>query len=225
MTDQRRRPPGRPVADESGEQVSTSERLLIGSAELFREKGYAGTTTRALSALAGIQNGSLYHHVGGKEDLLYRLCIGALEDVSVIFSEIAAEEPDPLRRLERLARRYVEQALEDRDRHATMLSEIRFLSPARRAEVVGLRDANVAIAENAVREAQASGQVRSDIDAKYLTLALFNLLNWTIFWFDPEGELTEAAIAGILWSVFSTGTVSTASDTSVRHGSQGKGSG
>jgi AcrR family transcriptional regulator len=218
MTDQRRRSPGRPAADRPGEMLSTNERLLIGSAELFREKGYAGTTTRALSALAGIQNGSLYHHVGGKEDLLYRLCMGALDDVFTVFSAIAAEEPDPLLRLERLARRYVQQALEDRDRHSTMLSEIRFLSPTRRAEVVARRDANVSIVEGTVREAQEAGQVRSDIDAKYLTLALFNLLNWTIFWFDPDGELSEPAIAEILWSVFSVGVTGVVPDASGRPG-------
>lgn len=219
MSDQLRRSPGRPAAAKQDESLSTSERLLIGSAELFREKGYAGTTTRALSALAGIQNGSLYHHVGGKEDLLYRLCMGSLDDVGVVFSAIAGEDLDPVTRLEKLARGYLEQALNDRDRHATMLSEIRFLSPARRAEVVARRDANVAIVEDSVRQAQEAGQVRSDIDAKYLTLALFNLLNWTIFWYNPDDELSEQAIAEILWSVFSLGV------TGARPDGQGKAKG
>jgi TetR/AcrR family transcriptional regulator, cholesterol catabolism regulator len=225
MTDQRRRSPGRPAASKPDQSLSTSERLLIGSAELFREKGYAGTTTRALSALAGIQNGSLYHHVGGKEDLLYRLCIGSLDDVFAVFSAIAAQEADPLGRLERLARGYVEQALTDRDRHATMLSEIRFLSPARRAEVVARRDANVSIVEVTVRQAQEARQVRSDIDAKYLTLALFNLLNWTIFWYDPDGELSQPAIAEILWSVFSGGVTRVAPDGPARPAKRGEASG
>jgi TetR/AcrR family transcriptional regulator, cholesterol catabolism regulator len=206
MTDDRRRKSDRAAADEQREQVPTSERLLVGSAELFREKGYAGTTTRALSALVGIQNASLYHHVGGKEDLLYRLCVAALDDVAAVFAATTVEEPDPVTRLELLARRYVEQALQDRDRHATMLTEIRSLSAARRAEVIGRRDENVAVVEGTVRLAQEAGQLRTDIDAKYLTLALFNLLNWTIFWFDPAGELGEAEIAEILWSVFSAGT-------------------
>lgn len=219
MTEQQRRSPGRPAAGKQDESLSTSERLLIGSAELFREKGYAGTTTRALSALAGIQNGSLYHHVGGKEDLLYRLCMGSLDDVGAVFSAIEAEDLDPLTRLEKLARRYLEQALNDRDRHATMLSEIRFLSPARQAEVVARRDANVSIVESSVRQAQEAGQVRSDIEAKYLTLALFNLLNWTIFWYNPDDELSEAAIAQILWSVFSGGV------TEPRPGERGEESG
>lgn len=186
--------------------ASTSERLLSGAAGLFREKGYAGTTTRALSALAGIQNGSLYHHVGGKEDLLYQLCIEALIDVASLFTAVNDPRLEPVERIEKIARGYVELALRDRDRHATMLSEIRSLSPERRAEVVRLRDQNVAVVADLIDQAQQREQIRTDIAPKYLTLALFNLLNWTIFWFDPAGELSERQIAGILWSVFSGGT-------------------
>ncbi|HVW45279.1 MAG TPA: TetR/AcrR family transcriptional regulator [Amycolatopsis sp.] len=205
MSDNRRGTPGRPTADERGGQVATAQRLLLGAAGLFREKGYAATTTRELSALAGIQNGSLYHHVGGKEDLLYKLCVAALDDVAAIFTATAAEKMEPARKLEQIARDYVVQALRDRDRHATMLSEIRALSPAHREEVIARRDENVRLVEDIVADAQRVKQIRDDIEPKYLTLALFNLLNWTIFWFDPEAELSEQGIAEILCSVFFDG--------------------
>lgn len=185
---------------------STSERLLSGAAGLFREKGYAATTTRALSALAGIQNGSLYHHVGGKEDLLYQLCVAAVADVASLFTAVNDPRLEPVERIERIARGYVELALHDRDRHATTLTEIRSLSPERRAEVIRLRDLNVAVVADLIDQAQRREQIRADIAPKYLTLALFNLLNWTIFWYDPEGELSERQIAETLWSVFSCGT-------------------
>lgn len=208
-------------APDEGRLVSTRERLLSVAASLFREKGYAGTTTRALSSLAGIQNSSLYHHVGGKEDLLYGLCVGALKDVARLFDTVAAApgNVEPIDRLQGVARGYVELALRDRDRHATMLAEIRSLSRRRRAAVVELRDANVSVVESLIREAQQCGQVRTDIEAKYLTLALFNLLNWTIFWFDSRGELAEDQIAEILWSVFFSGT-GTASSDNERPGTQ-----
>lgn len=195
------------AADDDRETIPTRQRLLTGAAGLFREKGYAGTTTRALSALAGIQNGSLYHHVGGKEDLLYGLCVEALTDVATLFRTHGEGEAEPIARLERVAKEYVDLVLRDRDRHATMLSEIRSLSASRREQVIALRDSNVAFVEDLVAEAQQKGQLRSDIVAKYLTLALFNLLNWTIFWFDPHGELAEEEIAQILWSVFASGAL------------------
>jgi AcrR family transcriptional regulator len=189
--------------------LSTGERLLVGAAELFREKGYAGTTTRELSALVGIQNASLYHHVGGKEDLLYSLCVAALDDVAKVF-DIPDRGEEPAKVLERMARGYLEQALKDRDRHATMLTEIRSLSPDRRAAVVARRDENVARLRSVIVSAQEAGQVRPDIDPKYLTLALFNLLNWSIFWFNPDGELTKEEIGKILWSVYFDGVAAPA---------------
>jgi len=198
------------MADEkiatSRPEPTTGERLLAEAAILFREKGYAGTTTRELSALVGIQNASLYHHVGGKEDLLYKLCIATLDDVAENFAVArGSASTNPGLSLEMLARGYLEQALKDRDRHATMLTEIRSLSPARRAEVVARRDENVAVLHDVMVRAQEAGQIRDDIDAKYLVLALFNILNWSIFWYNPDGDLDPGQIGQILWSIFFEG--------------------
>jgi AcrR family transcriptional regulator len=179
--------------------------VLASAAKLFREKGYAGTSTRELAASAGLQSASLYHHIGTKEDLLYRLSVTTLDEVSELFGTVIADEPDPVAALEKLVRSYVELVLRERDRHAAMLNELRALSAPRRIEVVERRDKNVALVRDVVARAQQTGGVRVDIDPKYATLALFNLLNWTIFWYDPEGELDPAAIGEMLWGVLFRG--------------------
>jgi AcrR family transcriptional regulator len=56
--------------------------LLRTAAALFREKGYAGTSTRELAARLGIQQPSLYAHMDKKEDLLYAVCVDALRRVN-----------------------------------------------------------------------------------------------------------------------------------------------
>lgn len=180
----------------------TQDRLLAGAAELFRRKGYSATTTRELSALLGIQNASLYYHMERKEDLLYEICRTTLDDVSRELRAGLAEATDPLERLRRLMQRYVTSALLERDRHATMLMEIRSLSEERRSHIVDLRDANVKTVRQAIKAAQQAGQIRKDIPAKYLTLAMFNILNWTIFWYRPDGLMTPEQIGDTLCSVF-----------------------
>jgi AcrR family transcriptional regulator len=191
---------------ESGEEnLSTADRLLAGAAELFRRKGYAATTTRQLSALLGIQNASLYYHMEKKEDLLYTLCQTTLQDVSRVLERCLTESSDPLQQLKLIIHNYTTSALHDRDRHATMLVEIRALSEERRRKIVELRDGNVAIVRGVVAAAQKNGQVRRDLDVKYLTLAMFNLLNWSIFWYRPDGELSPDQIADLLCSVFLDG--------------------
>lgn len=177
---------------------------MAGAADLFRRKGYTGTTTRELSALLGMQNGSLYYHMEKKEDLLYRLCLVSLQDVGRDL-EATTSEPDPSERLAKMLRAYVVRALEDRDRHATMLVELRALSTVRRNQIVKMRDKNVAIVRDTFVEAQLKGQVRSDISPKMLTLAMFNLANWSIFWFRPDGDSSAAEIADVLATIFVEG--------------------
>jgi TetR/AcrR family transcriptional regulator, cholesterol catabolism regulator len=184
--------------------ASTADRLLAGAADLFRRKGYAGTTTRELSALLGLQSGSLYYHMEKKEDLLYRLCLVSLQDVARDL-EATASEPDPTERLAKMLRAYVIRALEDRDRHATMLVELRALSTVRRNQIVKMRDKNVAMFFDTFVEAQQMGQVRSDVSPKMLTLAMFNLANWSIFWFRPDGEESATEIADVLCTIFLQG--------------------
>ena len=185
--------------------TSTGDRLLAGAAELFRRKGYAATTTRELSALLGIQNASLYYHMETKEDLLFKLCVATLENVAEVFAACLSEAKDPLERLHLMAYRYTTTALRDRDRHATMLIEIRALSAERRARIVELRDNNLAMVRRTMAAAQAAGQIRTDVHPKYLTLMMFNLLNWSIFWYRTDGELSPDQIAQMMSAVYFDG--------------------
>lgn len=189
----------------STDGTSTLTRVLANAARLFREKGYAGTSTRELAASAGLQSASLYHHIGTKEDLLHRLSVQTVEEVGALFEEIVAEHDDPVATVERLVRGYVDVLLTQRDRYAVTLTEVRALSEDRRAEVVALRDRTVAVVRAAVVRAQRAGGLRSDIDPKYATLALFNLLNWTIFWYDPDEALDPDGVANLLWGVLFRG--------------------
>jgi AcrR family transcriptional regulator len=187
------------------EVMRTSERLLVSAASLFREKGFAGTTTRELSDAIGVQKSSLYYHIDNKETLLFELCKSTLEDVSEIFLRALEIDASPKEKLEKVLMDYTTLILTDRDRHATMLVEIRSLTPAHREEVVRARDENVQRVRNLVEEAQREGQLRSDISPKNMILSLFNLLNWSIFWYDENGPLSTGEIAEFLRRIFFEG--------------------
>jgi TetR/AcrR family transcriptional regulator, cholesterol catabolism regulator len=184
---------------------STNARLLEGAAGLFREKGFDGTTTRELSNLIGVQKASLYYHIESKEDLLYKLCVLTLQDVEATFEECLGLGKDPLGTLEAIIESYTKLILRDRDRHATMLIEMRSLTEAHRKEVIRTRDRNVALVQGLIEEAQNAGSLKREISSKYYVLALFNLLNWSIFWYSADGEATPEEIARLLESVFFDG--------------------
>lgn len=51
------------------ERMSTPERLIEATQELLWERGYVGTSPKAIQQAAGAGQGSMYHHFAGKPDL------------------------------------------------------------------------------------------------------------------------------------------------------------
>lgn len=49
--------------------MSTVERLVESTRELLWERGYTGTSPKAIQQRAGAGQGSMYHHFAGKQDL------------------------------------------------------------------------------------------------------------------------------------------------------------
>lgn len=182
----------------------TSERLLATAAEHFCRKGYAQTTTRELADALGIRKASLYHHISNKEELLFAISMHSLDH---ILAEVGAaiEAAPPERRLQALIDAHVVSAVRERDMHTVMLSEMRALSERHHDEVVAKRDEYEAMLRTVIAADQEAGRLRTDIDAKMLTLALLNVLNWTIFWFRPGDDLTPERVATLLGGIYVEG--------------------
>lgn len=190
------------VLDDGGD--STADRLLRIAAKLFRKQGYAATTTRELSDELGIQKASLYHHIRGKEDLLYQISVESLRRISETVTEAGREAPSE-ERLRAMIIAHVLSALDNQDMHQTMLIDMRSLSSVRQQEIRDRRDEYERLLVDAVRADQGAGRLRVDYDAHTLTLALLNLLNWTIFWYDSAGKRSALQIAEMLAAMFLDG--------------------
>jgi AcrR family transcriptional regulator len=190
----------------TGDPSPTYQRLLDTAAAMFKTTGYTGTSTRQLAALIGVQNASLYHHIRKKEDLLYDICVDSLKRITDAVVDAISDEHEPVSRLRSLIFAHVTTSLSDRDKHATMLIELRSLSAGRRQEVIELRDLYEKLVESVIREAQAAELLRTDISTRQLTLTLLNQLNWTIFWFREDGALHPAQLASDFASLFLDGS-------------------
>ncbi|HTE61164.1 MAG TPA: TetR/AcrR family transcriptional regulator [Solirubrobacteraceae bacterium] len=196
-----RRPRG---SDAQVDDRSTAARLIETAAALFRRKGYAASTTRELAELLGIQKASLYYHMSGKDDLLVTICHESLRRITDQVREVAESGPAESR-LANVIERHVVTALHDRDMHAVMLIELRALPVERRTSVIERRDQYQHLLHELIESEQKAGRIRADIETKYLTLSLLNLLNWTIFWFDPEGDMAPQELGRTLATIFVEG--------------------
>lgn len=66
--------------------ADTRERLITAAARAFAEQGYEGTRVADIAAAAGVSNGALYAHFGGKAQLLVEaLNAGAPGELTDLF--------------------------------------------------------------------------------------------------------------------------------------------
>jgi AcrR family transcriptional regulator len=186
-------------------RLLTSERLFDIAAALFCERGYAVTTTREIAAAAGIRQASLYYHVSTKEDLLYQICVSSLEELLTEVQTALSAVTDPIEQIEVLARTHLRTILRHQIWHLTMLTELRALSGEHHRAVVALRRQYADLVRAVVEEAQAAGAVRTDIPARYLYLALLNILNRAVRWFRSGELLSEDELARMFTSVYLRG--------------------
>jgi AcrR family transcriptional regulator len=184
---------------------STTERLFDTASDLFWQQGYAATTTREIASALGIQQASLYHHMASKEDLLYRICISALEPFLTEVPATVEKAECPLDQIHAFIHAHLTTLLRYQQRNVTALTEFRSLTPRHRAEVLAMRDQYEHFSRSTLANAQKAGAIRGDVPVKYLSLALMSMLNHTTLWFRKGKRLNEDQLAEILTKVYLNG--------------------
>ena len=192
----------------------TVDRLLDTAAGLFWEKGYAATSTREIAAALHIQQASLYYHMQSKEDLLYQIFVSSLKQF-LADVPAAVHAAAPTDQIHTLIHLHILTLLKYQKRNMTMLTELRSLSPRHRDEVVALREQYAHFVRSTIQEAQAAGEVRADIPVAYLSLALFNMLNWAARWYREERDPPPDQVAERFYQLYLRGAAASRENSSL----------
>ncbi|MFI6033348.1 TetR/AcrR family transcriptional regulator [Streptomyces sp. NPDC051315] len=80
--------------------VSTSERLIESTRQLLWERGYVGTSPKAILERAGAGQGSMYHHFQGKPDLALAAIRRTAEEMRATAERVLGGPGTPYERIE-----------------------------------------------------------------------------------------------------------------------------
>lgn len=87
------------------EGMSTSERLIESTRELLWERGYVGTSPKAILERADAGQGSMYHHFKGKPDLALAAIRRTAEEMRAAAAAVLDGPGTPYERVEAYLRR------------------------------------------------------------------------------------------------------------------------
>lgn len=174
MTAPRRR--GRPGHDQDA--------VLTAAVRLFNARGYDATSMFDIAESLGITKSSVYHHISGKEQLLQMAMDRALDGLFDAAEEVRALGTPALDRLERLIRRSV-LVLDERFEFVTVLLRVRGNTAVEQHALARRREFDAVVTE-LVKQAQAEGDVRPDVDPAAAARLLLGMVNSLTEWYRPR---------------------------------------
>lgn len=165
--------------------------VLDAAARLFAQKGYAATSMRDIALASEMLPGSLYCHFASKDELLAAVYEVGVTELRSSVQAAMERETDPWAKLEAACIAHMETLLKRSD-YAQVL--IRVMPD----EIPPVRDRLRAFRveyESVVRGVVAALPLPPQVDRKALRLMLLGALNWSPFWFDPQGRDSPRVLA------------------------------
>ncbi len=175
-----RKTAGRPSRD----GARTAEVIREVAAELFYEHGYEATSLREVASGVGIQVGSLYNHISGKDQLLTDIMTSVLQGLLDAFERSLGGIEDPIERLKSALDCHIRFHAEHRKQVFIGNSELRSLSGVDLRNVVKLRKTYEE--DFRVLVAAAAEEGRADlVDLKMQVYAILAIGTHVSTWYKP----------------------------------------
>jgi AcrR family transcriptional regulator len=170
--------------------MSRREELSRQAARLFAEKGYHGTSVGDLADALGVQKGSLYAHIEGKEDLLYE----TMRSGAAAFHAGLDGIPERLPAIEKLRlalRAHLRVVADQLDVATVFVQEWKYLEGSRLEEIVSERRRYEQRIRALFREGREQSELRTDLDENAAALLFLSAANWAYTWL-RKGSDTDA---------------------------------
>lgn len=171
----------------SAAEKQTGEAILAAAADLFAERGYKATTTRAIAERAGVNEVTVFRRFGNKQGLLRALGESWASSMAGFAVTRLPESDDTRGTLEVLAELEVAQA--ERFGGVAMRLAMDAKGSPEVAEVMGGGPGeNFAGLVEYLTDRQAAGDLRGDIDPRVMAEAFFALTSQLVMSRQVLGE-------------------------------------
>ena len=173
-------------------------------AELFARKGYHSTSMREIARELGMSQSSLYYYFKSKEDILFALMNGAMDEALTTLERICAADLPPADKLEQVLDFYARYYTGNQERETLLVHEMNSLGPVYREVLIGKQRRYVRLITSMLGEVADTGAMKS-IHPTVATFAFFGMVHYTVKWYHRDGPVDVDELASIFVEIFTRG--------------------
>lgn len=163
-----------------------SRAILDSAAALFAKVGFPNAKMQDVAQACGATKSMLYHYFPTKDDLLFAMLEEHLEKLIAAMEEAIADSGGSQARFKTFVQIYVQKSNQSRRRHVTAMNDMKFLPKARQTPLLKLEKRVTDLCADLLRDLHPG--LEQPVYKPYGML-LLGMLNWTDFWYRPNGEI------------------------------------
>lgn len=158
--------------------------LLKAGAEEIKEKGVRGLSVRAVSSRAGVSIRMLNYYFGSKDNFIRLVMAANYDEFFAVIDALARKEGSPLLRLRNVVRFTLEHMAENRDLARNLWMDAHAGEPLVLEVLRGHCPAHSGLMLDLIRKAQNAGEIRNDMAASQIFMAVLPGVYMPNFWTD-----------------------------------------
>jgi AcrR family transcriptional regulator len=187
---------------------NTAQAILEAAQDLFFEKGFEKATTREISERVGISKAAVYHHFRNKEEVLYKICLHAADELIENMGQAIARNMSSSAgiqdQIKDIMLAYARTYLKNKNFNKILLHDIEYLSEDKRRVILDKETHNVHQLRDYLEGLMARGSIKR-YNPTVMTFSLISALHWLYFWYRPTKGLSLEEVIDQVASMYLTG--------------------
>jgi len=186
--------------------VQKREDMLEEAKELFRSKGFNGTSIKDIAAACRCTQGNIYNYFRNKEDILYKVLLSEMEQLIGSIQPLENDcDTSPVEQLRVFIERHMEFILTPPGKGVLYFEEeMEHLSLPHQREIIQWRDVYDRILRKIIRRGVDAG-LFTKVNEKVVDYAISSTIVRARLWYSPKGELSPPELSRVISDLFLNG--------------------
>lgn len=174
------------------------QRILEAGIKLIDENGFKSTSINDIVEAIGVTKGTFYYYFASKEELLKDIHLLYIEDLIHRQDKILANPATTCtRKLYEIIYLLISNIRTKRQSARIFIREIRHLSKDNFDSIRNKRNEFRINVQQLLEDGVQKGEFITGCQADIVTLGILGMANWSFYWFNPNGAVSEEELSEI----------------------------
>ncbi|MCA0971965.1 TetR/AcrR family transcriptional regulator [Halobacillus litoralis] len=181
------------------------EKILTTSTELFGRHGFPETSIQDIVSSNDLTKGTFYYYFKNKEDVLVQIHEQFIDLLLAGQREIMESGRTYREQLAGIVGMLIQNIRTNANSAMVFFREMRHLSEEKTKTILPKRHEFQRNIAHVLEEGMKAGEFRSDLRADMLSFGVLGIANWSYFWYDPDGDVSEEELTHIFMELIFKG--------------------